>query len=461
MSPSDEGFFFVETNMKTTIQPVIMKFGGTSVSKKENLITICEIVKREKKRHPILVVSALSGITDLLVQITKENNSSEIIDKIRSIHTAFIESIWKDETKRQELVSFIDTILEKLRKVLRGERTIALRDTVLSYGEILSSHIISEAISSFAAPSRAVIATEIIITDTNFGNAEFLSDETIAHAQKVLLPLLKEGVVPVVTGFIGSTLEGKTTTLGRGGSDYTASILGYCLHAKEVQIWTDVNGIYTADPRIVKTVYLIPKISYREASELASFGAKVLHPRTIKPVIAAGIPLRVLNTFNPKSMGTLVTDQTQTNSPITAISHKMKVTLVNIYSLEMLHQKGFLAKVYNIFADNNISIDLVSSSEVSESIVLDNDDQLPNAVTEISKFAKVTVKKDVGMVSLIGDGIVAKTQTIKEIFEVLHKENILVSMVSLGAIDINVSLVVKSEEVEKAVRALHINFFKQ
>ncbi len=441
---------------------IILKFGGTSVSSAKNIQTIVDIVKTAKHKNPILVVSALSGITDLLLSLKSATpkEAKTVISTICAKHKELIQQLWHDKKSEAIVLSYLEVQLDNIAKLLlQKKRDKAWTDAMISHGEILSSYIISKWLVDCGIASEQVVASRIIVTDTLFGNAEFLVGPTRKKTNAILQPLITKKIVPVVTGFIGATRDGKITTFGRGGSDYSASIIGFAIGASEIQIWTDVNGIYTADPRIVKTVHLISVISYKEASELASFGAKVLHPRTLKPVIFANVPLRVLNTFNPQGKGTLVTKIAEIKNPITAISHKKKVTMVNIYAIEMLHQKGFLARVYDIFAKNNISVDLVSSSEVSESIVLDNDENLSIAVEQISKFAHVTVKKDVGMVSLIGEGIVAKTKTIKEIFEVLDQENILVNMVSLGAIDINVSLVIQSDQVEKAVNALHKNFF--
>ncbi len=442
------------------MKTVVIKFGGTSVSTKDRLYTICGIVKKEKKRNPVVVVSAIRGVTDALLSIATDPSEADVkITYIRSLHETLIRDIWRDKDASKFMV-YIDTMLAEIKSLLKKRKdNKAFSDKIVSYGEIMSSFIVSLVLEQKGILALQVIASDLIVTDNLFGSAEFFPEESTEKIKKILNPLIAKGIVPVITGFIGATEKGEVTTLGRGGSDYSASIIGYCLNASEIQIWTDVDGIYTADPRIVKTVHLIPTISYKEASELASFGAKVLHAKTLKPVVVARIPFRVLNTLNPSSKGTFVTEKAKVTNGVTAISHKKKITLVNIYSLEMLHKKGFLLKVYDILARNDISVDLVGSSEVSESIVLDNDENLASAVEQISKFAKVTVKKDLGMVSLIGEGISRKTQTLKEIFDVLHKENILVHMISLGAIDINVSLVVKSEEVEKAVIALHKNFF--
>lgn len=442
---------------------IVAKFGGTSVSSAENIQTIVNIVKKEKKFGVVVVVSALSKVTDLLLETLASKSAAEnSFLQIRAKHENLINNLWSDKNKATKIILFVDSKLKEVKTLLNAEeKGKKLSDKIVSFGEIMSSYVISNYLIESGIDSIQIISSDVIVTDENFGSAEFLEKETRANAQKYIVPLVKKGIVPVVTGFIGANKKKQTTTLGRGGSDYSASIIGLSIDAKEVQIWTDVNGIYTADPRIVENVYLIPSISYREASELASFGAKVLHPRTIKPIIHANMSLRVLNTFNPTAKGTLVQKAAKSNGPIRAISHKKNITLLNVYSIDMLAQKGFLARIYEAIARNNISVDLVSSSEVSESIIIENNHDLSKVVSELSKFAKVNVLKDLGMVSLIGENIISKTETIKEIFEVLHKKNILVHMVSLGAIDINVSLVIKSEEVENAVRALHENFFKQ
>ncbi|RJQ36934.1 aspartate kinase [Candidatus Microgenomates bacterium] len=436
---------------------IIAKFGGTSVSSSKNIESIAEIVKKQIDKNPVVVVSALSGITDLLLSLTKgtKTQKKEIIEKIRTKHFDLIKNFWKDKDS-SVVKEFVEKKLNEVKKVSAVDNCgKSFKDNLVSYGEIMSSYIISKAINSKGIESVPVIATEMITTDDSFGSAEFLVEETKQKVNKVLIPLIKKSIVPVVTGFIGSTKKGETTTLGRGGSDYTATIIGFCLNSSEVQIWTDVDGVYTADPRVVKNVKLIPVISFKEASELALFGAKILHPRTLKPAISSGIPVKVLNTFDIKKPGTLIVGKTVNLNPITAISSKKKITLVNIYSTNMLLKKGFFAQLFNVFAKNNISIDLVSVSEVSVSVTLDNEDNLENALMEISKFATVWTKKDLGIVTLVGEGIVSSSNIIKRIFDILDSEKVLVKMVSLGATDINISLVVKSEQVDQTVNVLH------
>jgi len=260
--------------------------------------------------------------------------------------------------------------------------------------------------------------------------------------------------VPVVTGFIGKTKDGRTATLGRGGSDYSASIIGYALKSKEIQIWTDVDGIYTSDPRVVKNAKLLPQVSYREASEMAAFGAKVLHPRTIRPAIEKNIPVRILNTFHPEARGTLVSPR-PIKKGLKVIAFKRKVTLITIYSAAMLFSRGFLARVFEIFAEQNISVDLVSVSEVSVSVTLDNNENLGRALSELEKISRITVHRDgFGVISLIGEEVVSARNLLNDV-SALFNNKIPIRMISMGASDINISLVLPAEKVVRAVQLIH------
>ena len=435
---------------------IVAKFGGTSVSSKESILTLCKIIGNELNRQPIVVVSALSGVTDLILSLPTLSKSKLLAElkRLRQIHKNLIKSVFKDKNTQKKIGEFID---EKIAEILKINLTTdkKILDKLASFGEIMSSYIVSQVLKQQGINAVQVMATDFIVTNDNFGSAEFILGATRKKVKRILTPLIKKGMVPVVTGFIGSTKDGQITTLGRGGSDYSASIIGFCLGASEIQIWTDVDGIFTADPRLVNNAKSLPYVSFKEAAELATFGAKVLHPRTIRPAIRAGIPVRILNTFNPKSVGTLIKEKINISTALRAVSFKRKITLVNIYSIEMLLQKGFLARVFKIFGSNDISIDLVSVSEVSISVTLDNDRGLVNAVKQLSSFASVSIIKDLGMVSLIGEGVTSSSQTIRKIFDILDKEQILVRMVSLGATNINISLVVESDKVEKAVKVLH------
>ncbi len=435
---------------------IVAKFGGTSVSSREKILTICQIVKEQKEKDPIVVVSALSGVTDLLLSLPTLSESKLLLElrRLRQLHKNLITSIFKEKKTQKKIGEFIDEKIEEISKLNLSENKRSL-DKLASFGEIMSSYIVANALDISGIKSSQVIATDLIVTNDNFSSAEFILGATRKKIKRVLTPLVKKGIVPVVTGFIGSTKNGEVTTLGRGGSDYSASIVGFCLNAREIQIWTDVDGMFTADPKVVKKAQFLPVVSFREAAELAIFGAKVLHPRTIHPAIKAGIPVRVLNTFNSRGKGTLITRESKTTKVIKAISFKRKITLINIYSTEMLLQKGFLAKVFYIFTKNNISVNLVSVSEVSISVTLDNKDNLEKVVQQLSEFSNVTVAENFGMISLIGEGITDSSRNVKNIFDILNSQRILPKMISLGATNINISIVIKSDQVEKAVKVLH------
>ena len=438
---------------------IIAKFGGTSLTTAKRIHTLCDIVKGERNKHPLVVVSALAGITNLLLSLptVSETHQAKILREIRKMHKLLIEEFFRKKPHQEEVMAYIDEQLERLAAIAKKAKSDSLEDfdTIASFGEIMSSFIVTRALEEEGIKASQVIATDLIITNNTFGAAEFLPKPTAVRIKRVLQPMIKNGIVPVITGFIAATRDGKTTTLGRGGSDYTASILGFALRASEIQIWTDVDGIFTADPRFVQNARLIPTISFKEASELATFGARVLHPRTIKPAIKAGIPVRVLNTLNPKGHGTSIVDNPELAIPVRAVCAKRNIPLVNIYSTEMLLQKGFLARIFTVFAKHHISIDLVSVSEVSVSVTLDNDDRLSACVKELESFSTVTTTKNQGIVSIIGSGIAKESFAISQIFDTLNRHNILVHMVSLGTTDINISLVIENSKIEDAVRVLH------
>lgn len=443
--------------MNNIESPIVAKFGGTSVATKDAILTIVEIVRRSLASRPVLVVSAISGITDALLALSQVPKAriKVSIGSIRQIHINLVNDLFSDLEIRSEVMNYVDEQLKKVEEVVqRDNLTPPDMDELVSFGEIISSYIITQVLQANGINAEQVISSRIIVTDDNFMQAEFLPEETERNARTILRPILQRGIVPVITGFIGSTRDGQTTTLGRGGSDYSASIIGYCLGAKEVQIWTDVDGIYTADPKTVLSAQLIPEISYREASEMATFGAKVLHPRTIKPAIQKNISVRILNTFNPDGPGTLITANTGTEG-LKAISFMRKTTLINIYSVDMLLARGFLARIFEIFANRNISIDLVSVSEVSVSVTLDSFGQLNEAIKDLERFCTVSVNSNFGIISLVGEKITTAQHLIRDVSELFHQNSIPIRMISLGASDTNISLVLDTDQIEDAVRLIH------
>lgn len=286
---------------------IVLKFGGTSVNTKERISTICEIVKKEKSRKPVVVVSAVRGITDLLLSILSLQNTDQkkVLDQIETIHVELAKDVFG------VIPEDFSHMLAKAKKDLTAllflkKKTKALQDSVVSYGENLSSHLIAHALNQEHIPSVAVHAASCIVTNDSFTAADFLAKKTKEKTESILLPLLDQGITPVVTGFIGATKDGLITTLGRGGSDYSASILGFSLQAEEIQFWKDVDGIYSADPKLIKNARLLQNLSYNQASRLIQLGAKVLHPRTIIPISSAQIPIRVMNTLHPEHEGTSI-----------------------------------------------------------------------------------------------------------------------------------------------------------
>jgi len=444
---------------------LIMKFGGTSVTNPLSVAAIGRLVHDNFENKPVVVVSALSGVTDLLVKLSEShdhNQQQQLIEQIRDKHIIWVGNIFSQNSPcSQNNLAQIDFYLDELEDMLQAHdfaTPLARHDSIVAFGEKMSSHLISQYLNSNGINAERVLATRCIITNENFGGADFISDLTIAHSQKTILPLLENSIVPVVTGFIGATAKGEITVLGRGGSDYSAAIIGYAINAKEIQIWTDVDGVFSADPRKIKTAHLIPQLSYQEAAELAMFGAKVLHPRTIQPAVKAGIPVRVLNTFNPENQGTLINHNVDECSHVKAITWRNDVPLINISSPDMFLSKGFLQRVFSILSENGISANMLSASEVSVSITLDNTDNLENALMELNRFALAEYFDGMGTISLVGAKIMETHSLMQDMFNLLEGNKVKVAMLSYSTSNINLSMVIPSAQIEKIVPLLHDKF---
>lgn len=435
---------------------IIAKFGGKSVASAVNIRTICATARREFKNKPIIVVSAVSQVTNMLIKLSnaKEAEFNAIFEKIKKTHFDLIKSYFGQIPV--DLENYINERLDNVIKLAKNpKKSKADMDRLVINGEMISSYTIAKALNEAGIKSQQVLATDLIVTNDDFGSAEFLEKETVTKVKKGLLPLIDNGIVPVVTGFMGATLNGEPTTLGRGGSDYSATILGFALEANEIQIWTDVDGVFSADPKLIENAKLLKKISFIEASELSYFGAKVLHPRTMRPARRKDIPMRILNTMNPDEDGTIIDASSSLRRTVKAVTYKKETKLINIYSTDMLFSKGFLAQIFSIFAEHNISVDLVGVSEVSVSVTLDNHDNLKLALKELSRIGQVTNVLDFGIVSLIGEEIVKIPHLLKDVFAILEQEKIEIKMISLSATDVNISLVIPSIYIEKAVKLLH------
>ncbi len=435
---------------------IVMKFGGTSVGSPEMIKRAAEIVKSHASRKPVVVVSAFAKVTDSLMNLAHAAlNNSHDTGGIRKRHYDIMEGLGIDK-------SLISHELEELEALIKGisllkELTPRTLDLLMSFGERMSAKIVAEYFSKSGLNARACNSYDTgFVTDSNFGNADVLP-ETEANIRDFFRN--STGFVPVVTGFIAKNANGEVTTLGRGGSDYTASIIGAAISAEEIQIWTDADGIMTADPKIVKNARSIDFISYEEAAELAFLGARVLHPKTILPAIEKNIPVRTLNTYNPGHKGTTILRETGKSHCITSIACKKGIKVINIHSPKMLFAAGFMHKIFRIFDELKISVDMVSTSEVNVSVTIDGKYGTEKLVKELENMADVDVRNNRASISVVGTNIDSTSGIAGKIFSSLGNKNINVEMISSGASKINESFVVKEEDADDAVRTIHETFF--
>lgn len=448
---------------------IVMKFGGTSVQDAEAMARVISIVKTRLKRKPVVVSSATAKTTDTLLNCCRtaaEGNyekATDIIRQIKDRHIKISSELIKDEAKLEELKVKIKDLLDGLRDIIKGiyllselsERSIA---KVASHGELLSTLILSYAFNESGIKTEYVDARDFMYTNKDFSNAEPLFDVICSKAPVRLDKILNSGKVVVTQGFIASTQDGITTTFSRGGSDYSASIIGMAMNAEEVEIWTDVDGILTADPMIVEETKIIDEITFKEAAELAFFGAKVLHPSTIIPAVEKNIPVRVLNSHYPERKGTLIKKSiNEKDSFIKSITSKKEITVLNIYSPKMLLAHGFLKKIFEVFDKHKTSVDVITTSEVNVSLTLDNDESIEGIIKELSEFSEVNVDRDKSLVCIVGSNLKYIPGVAKKVFQVLGEFNI--TMISQGASVINISFVVDRDKLNDVIKTLHKEFF--
>jgi aspartate kinase len=448
---------------------VVMKFGGTSVEDSTAIRRTAAIVngRLRKNLRPIVVVSAMSKVTDTLLAAASAAGKNDregalkLSDGLRTRHlNTASELVSGDRLTSLHLnlhhdFDALDDLLRGISAV--GELTPRTADHVVSFGERLSSIMVAAAFAEFNIASAHTDARTVILTDAHYGKAtpNARSIENALTAQ--VLPLLDTGRVPVMGGFIGSC-EGITTTLGRGGSDYTAALVGGALHAGAIEIWTDVNGIMTTDPRICADALRVKHISFEEAAELAYFGAKVLHPATILPAVQKNIPVLVLNSRNAENEGTRITaTPPPCASPFKSIAAKKKLTIIDIVASRMLLAHGFLKMVFDVFDKHGCAIDMVSTSEVSISVTVDSKEALPAICAELSQIADVKAEGAKALICLVGEDIRGHAGIAGQVFEAIKHVNI--RMISQGASEINMSFMINEEDVEEAIRSLHTKFF--
>jgi aspartate kinase len=448
---------------------IVMKFGGTSVGSADRIRGVADRVRERLARKPVVVTSAVSGVTDLLIRGAKlslrhETEAGAIPDQILNRHRALIAEIFPKGEVKDRLLAHVQGIVAELRTLYMGvhyleELTPRSLDAISAMGERLSYEIVAATLERGGIAAAAIDARSVIVTDETFGRALPLMEETGERVRSLVRPALDSGKVPVIGGFIASTLEGVTTTLGRGGSDWSAALVGAHLPAEEIQIWTDVDGMLTVDPRAVPSARLIPEVSFDEAAELAYFGAKVLHPATIKPAVEKGIPVLILNSMNPAAPGTRITaDPPGEIGEPRAIAFKRGITVVLISQPRMLMAYGFVARVFEAFEKHRTPVDLIATSEVSVSLTVDDPDRLAAIQQELAELGEVQILRPMAIVSIVGRGFNRKPGLAGRIFQALRDVNIV--MISFGASDVNVSMVVAEADAERAVRALHGTFFE-
>jgi aspartate kinase len=442
---------------------IVMKFGGSSVADAARIRHVSQIVKSGLERKPALVLSAMGDTTDHLLEAADLALSQGLvsIERIEKLHLGTVEALKLKAAVRNE----IDPLLEELRNLLMGislirELTGRTRDYLVSFGERLSVRIAAAYLRSIHINAQALDAWDAgLRSDSNFSAAE-LDNESWERGQSVLKPLVEKGVVPVITGFIAKDGDGNITTLGRGGSDLSATFIAAACGAGEVQVWKDVDGILTADPRMVKNARPVECVTYDEAAELAYFGAQVLHPRAMLPCMKSKTPVLVKNSYNVDAPGTrIVPSLEKKTGPVRAITFRRNVILVDIVSTRMLGQYGFLEGVFSAFARHQISVDMVATSEVSISLTLDAARSLEPLKKDLNRIASVDIKSGKAIVTIIGD-VRRSSEILARAFRICEILGVPVQMVSQGASKVNISFIVNDAEAGDVVRALHEDFFE-
>jgi len=434
---------------------IVMKFGGTSVEDAAAIERSCKIVGHRLSRRPFVVVSALGGATNSLLEAGtlavrgEIDKAMEIAERLEKRHAELLESTAEHFIRLRELLKALSAI---------GEFSPRTQDLVASYGEVLSSLIFADRIKRLGFEAVHLDARQCLITNDHFGKALPIVDLTTIRLEEAARPHLNAGRAVVMGGYIGATSTGITTTLGRGGSDYSAAIAGAALNAEEIQIWTDVDGMMTTDPRIVPDAWKVREISFGEASELAYFGAKVLHPLTVLPAVEKNIPVYILNSRNPGGTGTRITREARPcRNLIKSIAVKKGITVLTVSSSRMLMAHGFLRALFEVFDRHRTSVDMVATSEVSVSLTLDSLSSLDAILEDLRLLGDVEITSKAALICLVGNNLKYTPGVARRAFASLSDINVL--MVSHGASNINFSFIIDEKDATTAVRRLHADFF--
>ncbi len=464
------------------MKKVVMKFGGTSLASGENIRRIANLIKNyiEQSYTIVVVVSALKGVTDKLVEASEKakNGKRDYIHKLQQEiaekHFTVAREAVENNVIQEEVEEVLRATVDELERVLTGivylgELTPKSRDYVLSFGERLSTPIVYGTLKDLGLKTKWYTGKDAgILTDSSFGEANPLINVTKHQIRGRIEPLSKKGYIPVVTGYIAATQDGLTTTLGRGGSDYTATIMAAALDVDEVWIWTDVDGLMTSDPKVVPSAKMMPELSFQEAIEMTIFGAKAMHPKALEPAMEEDIPVRIRNTFNPKNPGTLIVkkQKIKPEDVVKAISLVKDLALVNVSGAGMVGAPGTAAKVFDILGKNNINILMISQSvsEANISLVIQRS-LLERAIStlEIALLGRglireVTTEDDICVVAVVGAGMKGTPGVASRVFTAISRKGINVRMIAQGSSELNISFVVKEIDGENAVRAIHEEF---
>ncbi|MFP2409926.1 lysine-sensitive aspartokinase 3 [Enterobacter ludwigii] len=445
---------------------VVAKFGGTSVADYDAMNRSADVVLADPNTR-LVVLSASAGVTNLLVSLSEGLEATERfvkLDALRKIQFNILERLQNPNVIREEVERLLENITT-LAEAASLATSTALTDELVSHGELMSTLLFVEILRERNVHAQWFDVRKVMRTSDRFGRAEPDVEMLAELTQQQLAPRLAEGMV-ITQGFIGSEAKGRTTTLGRGGSDYTAALLGEALHATRVDIWTDVPGIYTTDPRVVSAAKRIDVIAFEEAAEMATFGAKVLHPATLLPAVRSDIPVFVGSSKDPNAGGTLVCKKTENPPLFRALALRRRQTLVTLHSHNMLHSRGFLAEVFGILARHNISVDLITTSEVSIALTLDTTGSTSTGDTlltqslliELSELCRVEVEEDLALVAIIGNKLSRACGVGKEVFGVLDPFSI--RMICYGASSYNLCFLVPADQAEQVVQKLHQNLFE-
>jgi aspartate kinase len=447
---------------------IVLKFGGTSVGDAAAIQRAAEITRGRVARQPVVVVvSALAGVTNALLAIAEHAARGQLIGAIRGVEAlrerhlreadALLDHGTEGDEARTELSAMCDELasLAEALSVL-GHLTPRSQDAIVAYGELLSATLVHAAFRQRGVPTELVDARDVVITDDHHTRATPHFDGIVQRARDHLLPLVERGCTPLLGGFIGRTPQGVTTTIGRGGGDYSAALVGAALGAAAIEIWTDVDGMLTADPRVVPGAQLIEEIRFDEAAELATFGAKVLHPSTIAPAVKRGIPVFIYNARRPEGRGTRIT----TGAPrrtVCAIAGKGGVTVVKVNSSRMLLAYGFMRTLFETFERHRTPVDVVATSEISVSVTVDDPSRLDALVVDLRVLGDVSIERNRAVVAMVGSGLGGSSATMARALAALS--DVRVHMVSLSATEINFTIVVDDDQLVPAMRALHAEFF--